>query len=55
MCLFVSGDSYNSVMHSFSNKQIALNQLKGSLSNIESDITQKQSDIENNNQQLEVK
>lgn len=53
--LFLStGDSYNSVMHSFNNKQIALNQLRSTLNNIESDTAQKQKDIENNNSQIQV-
>ncbi|XP_054706164.1 intersectin-1-like [Uloborus diversus] len=45
-------DSYNSVMHSFSNKQAILNQLQNNLSNIESETSQKQKDIENNTDQI---
>lgn len=49
-----SGDSFNSVVHSFNNKQLTLNQLRSTLSNIESETSQKQKDIENNNSQIEV-
>ncbi|GFQ87798.1 intersectin-1 [Trichonephila clavata] len=48
-----TSDSYNSVMHSFNNKQVTLDQLRNTLSNVESETTQKQKDIEINNSQIQ--
>lgn len=52
--MFFSGDAYSSVVHNFNNKQVAINQLRSTLNNIENETSQKQKDIENNNTQIEV-
>ncbi|GFU31057.1 intersectin-1 [Nephila pilipes] len=48
-----TNDSYNSVIHNFNNKQATLDQLSITLSNIESETSQKQKDIEINNSQIQ--
>ncbi|GAB6032532.1 hypothetical protein CHUAL_011425 [Chamberlinius hualienensis] len=48
-----STDSFTLLMNSFSNKQITMKNLKDKLSQIEKDVTQKLSDIDNNNSQLQ--
>lgn len=47
-----TSDAYNTVMHSFNNKEITLHQLRNSLSNIEKETVQKQADIESANVHL---
>ena len=52
--VFVPGDAYKSVMHSYSNKQVNVERFKSQLVQMEKDITSKTSEIETSTNKLNV-